>query len=63
MGEFWKKYFLENGQRMSQRQIKKVARLKEEILCYSMLIDHLEQEIDRIKKGGEKKFEHFENDF
>lgn len=67
MGEFWTRYFLDSGRRMSQRQMKIVAKLEEEILSCSMFIEHLEEEIARIKRGGEKKLKHIdfevENDF
>lgn len=62
MGEIWTRYILDNGQRMSRRQSKKVTRLEEEILDCIVSINGLEEviranseEIDRIKKGGEKK--------
>jgi hypothetical protein len=62
MGEFWTRYFLDNGQRMSRRQLKKVERLEEEILTCLKMIDRLEDiveghshEIKRIKSGGEEK--------
>ena len=71
MGEFWTRYFLDNGQRMSRRQVKKVARHEEKILECLLLIDRLEdiitrhsKEIECIKNGGEKKADcAIDNDF
>ena len=62
MGEFWTRYLMDNGQRISKRQSKKVTRLEEEILECMVTIDHLEElikahsdEIARIKKGGKRQ--------
>lgn len=71
MGEFWTRYFLDNGQRMSKSQVKKVDRLEEEILKCLIMIDHFEniirrrsEEIERIKMGGEQKADRVSyNDF
>lgn len=58
MGKFWNRFFLENGQRMSKSQVKKVARLEEEILDCISVINHYEkvvekntEEISRIRNG------------
>ena len=62
MGEYWTRYLMDNGQRMSRRQAKKVERLEDEILNCIVLINRLEdlieaysEEIVRIKNGGEKQ--------
>lgn len=62
MGEFWKSYIMDNGQRMSARQIKKVKRLEEQIENCEISIIGLEriisghsEEIERIKAGGRKR--------
>jgi len=62
MGEFWKTYFLDSGQRMSPRQIKKVMKLEKDIEDCDISINGLEEiirrnseEIDHIKKGGGKR--------
>lgn len=62
MGEFWTRYFLKNGHRMSKRQIKTVTKLEEEILYCIISINHLEniierhsKKIEKIKNGGTKR--------
>jgi hypothetical protein len=62
MGKFWTRFILDNGQRMSRKQVKKVDKLEKEILECLVLIDHLEdiierhsEEIECIKKGGEQR--------
>ena len=62
MGEFWARYLMDNGQRMSRRQVKKVARLEEQILECIVSITHIEElirahsdEIMRIKKRNERQ--------
>ena len=73
MGEFWTRYLMDDGQRLSKRQSKKVARLQERVLDCIVLINHLENqmeahsdEIARIKRGGKrqsKTCQENENDF
>lgn len=62
MGEFWKSYFMDNGQRMSPRQIKKVMKLEKKIENCVISIVGLEEairmyseEIKRVKTGGGKR--------
>jgi hypothetical protein len=67
MGEYWTRYILNNGQRMSKRQMNKVDKLEEEILNCMSLIHHLETkilshslEIEKVKNGGKNKEKVFE---
>jgi hypothetical protein len=62
MGEFWTRYLMDSGERLSKRQAKNVERLEERVLECMVLINHFENQMDaylneiaRIKKGGERQ--------
>jgi hypothetical protein len=53
--DFWKKYYLDNGEMMSQRQAKKIDRLEEEIADYLERIQECKDEIMRIRSWDNKR--------
>jgi len=62
MGDFWSRYKLDNGQRMSPRQIKKVEALEgiiewkcAQIQNCEFEIDKSEEKIAQIKSGRRKE--------
>lgn len=60
MGDFWTKYRLDNNQRMSPTQIRRVDQLEAEIAYYEHQLDECVEAIAKIKRGGKRVYRDLE---
>lgn len=57
MGDFWTKYRLDNNQRMSPAQIRRVDQLEAEIAYHEHRLSECVEAIANIKRGGKRVVE------